>query len=207
MRLFKKLLYTTKNLCYTKLMRKFFTKNTLIWALVLSAAVPLWGERTMPLDVFIIVDSSSAMDRGKDEAVVWLCTTVIDGTVTDGDRLTIWTTGAATELLYSGIVSADTKEEAKNLIKQIRFSGSAADYLGALNEAKAKLLASPDKRLCWTLLVSGARPQDPPVREAESAGLLRYSKVVSFSGWKVLTVGLDIGDKVRQSAANYMQGR
>lgn len=174
---------------------------------VLGAGVPAWGQRSIPLDVYIIVDSSSAMDKGKDEAVSWLCATVIDGIVTDGDRLTIWTAGTGTELLYSGTVSGGAREEAKNLIRQIRFSGGAADYRGALTEARAKVLASPDKRLTWTLLVSGANPKDPPIREAESAGLLLYSKVESFSGWRVLTVGLDVSDKVRESASAYMRNR
>jgi hypothetical protein len=169
----------------------------------------IWGEdvRSIPIDVYIIVDSSSSMEKGKEEAVNWLCTTVIDGIVKAGDNLSIWTAGIKPELIYSITVSAETKEEAKKLIRQIRFSGSAADYKGALNEVQAKALAGPGGRMVYTLLVSGANPKDPPIKEAESAGLLLYSRVESFSGWKVFTVGFDLSARVRESADSYMKNR
>jgi hypothetical protein len=181
----------------------------LCWFLVFSPFVRIWGEdpRGIPIDVYIIVDSSSSMEKGKEEAVNWLCTTVIDGIVKAGDSLSIWTAGTQPELIYSQTVSAETKEEAKKLIRQIRFSGSAADYKGALNEVQAKALADPGGRMAYTLLVSGASPKDPPIKEAESAGLLLYSRVESFSGWKVFTVGLDLSARVRESADAYMKNR
>jgi hypothetical protein len=181
----------------------------LSWLLVLLPSAQIWGEddRSTPVDMYIIIDSSSSMDRGKEEAVNWLCSTVIDGIAKAGDSLSIWTAGAKPELIYSKNVSAETKEEAKNLIRQIRFSGSAADYKGALNEAQARVLAGPGGRMTYTLLVSGANPKDPPIKEAESAGLLLYSRVESFSGWKVFTVGLDISARVRRSADSYMKNR
>jgi hypothetical protein len=172
-------------------------------------SAPAWGEdgRDIPVDIYIIVDSSSSMEKGKEEALNWLCTTVIDGISRAGDRLSIWTAGAKPELIYSGAVSAETKEEAKNLILGIRFSGDAADYKGALNEVRAKALAGPGGRMTYTLLVSGANPRDPPIKEAESAGLLLYSRVENFSGWKVFTIGLDISARVRKSADLYMKNR
>ncbi|MDR2049387.1 MAG: VWA domain-containing protein [Treponema sp.] len=157
--------------------------------------------------MYIIVDSSSSMEKGKDEAVNWLCTSVIDGIARAGDTLSIWTAGAKPELIYSKAVSAETKEEAKNLIRQIRFSGGAADYKGALNEVRAKALTGPESRMIYTLLVSGANPRDPPIKEAESAGLLLYSRVESFSGWRVFTIGLDVSARVRESADSYMKNR
>jgi hypothetical protein len=57
------------------------------------------------------------------------------------------------------------------------------------------------------LLVSGSGAKDPPSREAESAGLLRYSRVEHFSGWRVLTVGLDLDRRVRQSSSYYTNRR
>jgi hypothetical protein len=181
----------------------------LCWLLVFLPFAQTWGEepRSISVDVYIIVDSSSSMEKGKEEAVNWLCTTVIDGIVKAGDNLSIWTTGTQPELLYSKTVSAETKEEAKKMIRQIRFSGSAADYKGALNEVQAKALAGPEGRMVYTLLVSGANPKDPPIKEAESAGLLLYSRVESFSGWKVFTVGLDLSARVRESADSYMKNR
>jgi hypothetical protein len=179
------------------------------WLFVFLPVARIQGEdaRSISVDVYIIVDSSSSMEKGKEEAVNWLCTTVIDGIVKAGDSLSIWTAGAKPELIYSKTVSAETKEEAKNLIRQIRFSGNAADYKGALSEAQARVLAGRGGRIVYTLLVSGASPKDPPIKEAESAGLLLYSRVDSFSGWKVFTVGLDISARVRESADAYMKNK
>ncbi|MDR2143241.1 MAG: VWA domain-containing protein [Treponema sp.] len=190
---------------------KFSVKKLflLCWLLVFSPFARTWGEdaRGIPVDMYIIIDSSSSMEKGKGEAVNWLCTTVIDGIARAGDSLSVWTAGVRPELIYSRTVSAETKEEAKNLIRQIRFSGGAADYKGALSEVRAKALAGPENRMIYTLLVSGANPKDPPIKEAESAGLLLYSRVESFSGWRVFTIGLDVSARVRESADSYMKNR
>jgi hypothetical protein len=185
---------------------KLFLLGCLL-AFLPSVRIPGDDARSIPLDVYIIVDSSSSMEKGKDEAVDWLCTVVIDSIVRAGDSLSIWTAGEKPELIYSKTVSAETKEEAKNLVRGIRFSGAAADYKGALSEAQARVLAGPGGRMVYTLLVSGANPKDPPIKEAESAGLLLYSRVESFSGWKVFTVGLDVNARVRESADAYMKNR
>jgi hypothetical protein len=165
----------------------------------------LWGgdERTIPIDVYLIVDSSSAMERGKDAALTWLCTTVIDGMLTGEDRIWIWTAGEKPELIYSGTLG--DREGAKAAVRGIRFQGDKADYRGALEAARA-ILGRGD-RTAYTLLVSGSGAKDPPSREAESAGLLRYSRVESFSGWRVLTIGLDLESRIRRSASQYQNAQ
>jgi hypothetical protein len=165
----------------------------------------IWSDaRTVPLDVYIIVDGSSAMEKGRQEAVDWLCGTVIDGILQSGDRIWIWRAGAGPELVYSGTLGAD-KEAVKAKIRSIQFQGEAADYRGALQEAQS--LVNKSDRISYTLLVSGSGAKDPPSQEAESAGLLRYSRVDSFSGWRVLTVGLDLSARVRQSTNYFMNNQ
>ena len=165
----------------------------------------MWGanDRTTPIDVYIIVDSSSAMEKGKEEAAAWLCTTIVDGFLIQGDRIWIWTAGARPELIFSG--NMGSKDEAKAAIRAIRYQGNAADYRGALEEARIQ--AGKSNRTSYTLLISGSGAKDPPQREAESAGLLRYSRVDSFSGWRVLTIGLDLGPKVSRASAFYKNRR
>jgi len=179
-------------------------KKLLIFGVLCILAVctsNLWGNnpRTSPIDVYIVVDSSSAMERGREQAISWLSTTVIDNMLLNTDRIWIWTAGARPELIYSGNLA--NKEEVKALIRSISFEGDAADYRGALFEAQS--LAQRSDRTTYTLLISGSGAKDPPTREAESAGLLRYSRVESFPGWRVLTVGLDLTPNVRRSAAYY----
>jgi hypothetical protein len=143
------------------------------------------------------------MEKGREEAVNWLCSTVIDGMLLNQDRIWIWTAGNKPELVFSGTL--DNKEDAKTVIRSIRYQGDAADYRGALQEAKNQ--AGKSNRTSYTLLVSGSGAKDPPSQEAESAGLLRYSRVESFSGWRVLTIGLDVAAKVDKASAYYKNRR
>ncbi|MDR2767005.1 MAG: VWA domain-containing protein [Treponema sp.] len=154
----------------------------------------------LAMDVYVIVDGSSSMKRGGTEAINWLCATLLDRRVRDGDRLWIWTARAKPELVFSG-AGAD-REAAKTVIRALRFQGEAADYRGALSEVKGRLRAG---RLSYTLLVSGSGAKDPPQAEAELSGLLRYSRVDSFSGWRVLTVGLDLDGRIDRASSYYMR--
>jgi hypothetical protein len=181
-------------------------KKVITWAVFCILAVSvtqLWGEytRTAPIDIYLIIDSSSAMERGKETALAWLCTTVVDGIFQQGDSIKIWTAGEKPELIYSDDLGVD-KEAAKKAIRSIRFGGEAADYRGSLREVQAKV--SGGGRVAYTLLVSGSQAKDPPSREAESAGLLRYSRVDHFSGWRVLTVGFDLDVRVQRASAYYV---
>jgi hypothetical protein len=49
-----------------------------IFCLLAVCVSSVWGanNRTTPIDVYIIVDSSSAMERGREEAAAWLCNTI-----------------------------------------------------------------------------------------------------------------------------------
>jgi len=174
-----------------------------VFCLLAASTARLWGgdARTVPIDLYLIIDSSSAMDQEKESAFTWLCTTVVDGILQQGDTIKIWTAGQKPELIYSDDSGID-KEAAKKAIRSIRFEGETADYRGSLREVQAKVQSG--KRVAYTLLVSGSQAKDPPSQEAESAGLLRYSRVDHFSGWRVLTVGFDLDTRVQRASAYYM---
>jgi hypothetical protein len=104
-------------------------------------------------------------------------------------------------------VASGIKDQIKTKIRGIQFGGDLADYRGALSLARSRAQSQPGGRINYTLLVSGSGAKDSPSRDAESAGLLLYSRVDNFSGWRVLTVGLDIAGKVRDSAAAYMKNK
>ncbi|MDR2552980.1 MAG: hypothetical protein LBD31_07445 [Treponema sp.] len=171
--------------------------------LILFLALPLlvWGEtRGVPVDMYIIVDGSSAMERGRNEALTWICGK-IDG-LQDGDRIWIWRAGTKAELIYSGTSGTD-KEDIKRLVRSIKFEGDAADYRSALRDALG-LTGGNKGRLAYTLLISGAGAKNS---RGEPAELLRYSRVENFSGWRALTIGLDLGPKVRQALSYYLDDR
>ena len=176
-----------------------------LFCLLMVLLNPCWGEnaRTIPIDVYIIVDSSAAMGKGKEEATNWLCSTVIDGILLPEDRLWIWAAGEKPELVYSGAL--ENKETVKTVIRSIQYTGDKADYRGALQQARSQ--AQKSSRTTYTLLISGSGAKDPPSMEAESAGLLRYSRVENFSGWRVLTVGLDLDPKISKASAFHKNRR
>jgi hypothetical protein len=185
--------------------KKWYIIGFLCFLGALGTQVWAGNARTTPIDLYLVIDSSSAMEKGKQEAVAWLCNNVVDGILQPGDRIWIWTAGAKPELVYSD-TRGDDKDAVKTAIRAIRFEGDAADYRGALREVQAKTGQSGG-RVSYTLLVSGSGAKDPPSREAESAGLLRYSRVDHFSGWRLLTIGLDLSPKVRQSSSYYSSRR
>ena len=152
------------------------------------------NPRTTPIDVYVIVDSSTAMERVKDDALGWLSSVIIDTMLRSDDRIWIWTAGSSPRLIYSGTL--ENKELAKTALRSIQFDGSTADYRSALLEAQ--VLARRSDRITYTLLVSSSAAADQTDRETELAGLLRYSRVESFPGWRVITVGLDLENRVRR---------
>ncbi|GHU80769.1 hypothetical protein FACS189468_1460 [Spirochaetia bacterium] len=188
----------------------------LFWGLVTAirlATLPVPGlgaeeTRQNTIDVYIIVDGSLGMEKAQGEALTWLCDTIIDGILKEGDRLTIWTAADKAELLYAETITGEGKQNAKALLRSLTFQGNTTDYTGALRAALARAEARTEKRVLYTLLIGGTASVSSSAREAaEASGLLRYSRVENFSGWRVMTVGLGIGNRVRQSAAAFMNSR
>ncbi|MDR0387086.1 MAG: hypothetical protein LBH57_03525 [Treponema sp.] len=157
--------------------------------------------RTEALDMFVIIDGSSALSGGEDAAMGWLCDYAVDGILRDGDQLTIWLASDPARELFSGPLSgADSKETVKSLIRSVTPRGDAADYAGALKAAAGKEAAA--KGLTYTLIVCGSRAGYVPFpRTKEEADLLRYSRIADFAGWRVFAVSQAIGSRVRLAAA------
>jgi hypothetical protein len=155
--------------------------------------------RTLPADVYVILDVSPAMGDRREEAVQWLCGDLIDGRLLEGDTLTILAAGDKTELIFSDSLNAEKKEAAKQALRRMPAGGGPADYPGALREAASRQTGKAG-RMSYTLLVSGTTGPS-----AASGGLVRYSRVDEFSGWRVLTVGLGIDQQVKAAAAAFMQ--
>jgi hypothetical protein len=172
-----------------------------LWAALCFSPVFLFGAdlRTLPADVYVILDASPAMGDRRGEAVQWLCDELIDGRLLEGDTLTIVNVGAATEPIFSGSLGAEKKEAAKQALRRAPAGGGPADYPGALREAASRQ-AGGAGRIRYTLLVSGTTGPS-----AASGALVRYSRVDEFSGWRVLTVGLGIDQQVRAAAAEFMR--
>ncbi|MDR1375102.1 MAG: hypothetical protein LBJ24_09045 [Treponema sp.] len=179
-------------------MKKYFFG---FWAAFCFFPVFLFGAdlRTLPADVYVILDISPAMGEHREEAVQWLCDDLIDGRLLEGDTLTVLVAGENPEPVFSDSLNAEKREAAKQVLRRIPAGGGPADYPGSLKAAASRQTGKAG-RISYTLLVSGTIGPS-----AASGGLVRYSKVDEFSGWRVLTVGLGIDQQVKAAAAAFMR--
>jgi hypothetical protein len=164
-----------------------------------------FGEdiRSVELDMFIIIDGSSALSSGKDDAIQWLCDYAVDGMLQAGDRLTIWLASEPARRLFSETLTPDALETVKSLIRSINLEGESADYKGAL-QAAAENEASA-RGITYTLIVGGAQAGHGSFPGGEeAAALLRYCRVQEFPGWRVAAAAMGIDSRVRRAAAAFM---
>jgi hypothetical protein len=92
----------------------------------------------------------------------------------------------------------------KTKLRALSTQSARADYAGALREARK---TAGGRKIAYTLLISGPANGslgDSAAVSRDLAGLLRYSRVEDFPGWRVLTVALGIEPLVQKAGAAYM---
>jgi hypothetical protein len=163
-------------------------------------------SRNTPIEVFLIMDGSSAMKNAGDEAVEWVCSSLVDGILQDGDRITLWNAGGTAQIVYSEtIAGAAGKEAVKNTLRSLSAGANQADFAGALRDASQRAAASRSA-MAYTLLISGSSAALSPALLGSGAGLLRYSRIEEFSGWRALVIALGINSRVGQAASAWIAG-
>jgi hypothetical protein len=179
----------------------------LILALCFAGSLSAADTRTIPLDLFLIIDNSSLLATAKDAAIVWMCNHLIDDLLQDGDHITIWVTSDTARTLFSDSVNRVRKETAKNILRTMEDSNAPADFTGALRAASVRASAIQNaNRIVYTLLVSGSEASIFSTTDSDIVGLLRVSRVDDFSGWRVLTIGLGLSSQAQRAASNYIKG-
>jgi len=182
-------------------------KNKQFNALILAAVFvivsfqPLFGAERAPINVNLIIDGTEYLTNAKGDITSWL-TGRLDQILADGDRLTIWSAGRESKVIYSGTMSAQTdRDAAKKSILELSGSGTSANFSGALREA-ANLQSST---YSYTLLISTSAASLSGFLSGSQSNLLRFSRVEEFSGWRAIVVGLNIDTRVRRAAAAFFQ--
>lgn len=173
---------------------------------LLGVLLPLCGQetRSAPINVNLIIDSSQAFSGVKDDVVSWVSQSVIERTLINGDRITVWSAGQSAKVIFSETIkSAAEKDAVKKSIQAINAgagsSSSGADFSGALKEASSR----QDSGLSYTLLITASPYALSAILSSPQASLLKYSRVEEFSGWRVLIIALNIDSKVRNAAAAF----
>jgi len=172
----------------------------LLAVLVLGGLLPLYGDnQRAPIDVNLIIDGSSSNAGVKEEISAWVLSR-LDQILTEGDRVTIWNAGAAARVVYTGTINSDSdREDVRRSIREFSSASDNADFSGALREAATRQGSS----FSYTLLVYASPVALSSLLSSPQANLLRFSRVEEFSGWRVLVVGLNLEQRVRQAAANF----
>jgi len=161
---------------------------------------PLYADTQRPsIDINLIIDGSAGLTGVKDEVSSWI-NNRLDQMLVDGDRVTVWSTGASAKVVYTGKINGNTDKDAvKKSIKDISGSGSTADFSGALKDAASR----PSSGFCYTLLISASPSALSSLLSGPQAGLMRYSRVEEFSKWRAIVVGLNLDAKVKKAAAGF----
>jgi hypothetical protein len=159
--------------------------------------------RNGPVDVNLIIDGSRDMENTG--ARDWICGDLLEGMLREGDYLRIWIAGEQARIIYQGVL-ADDRETVKGLIKKPLPGSASVDFAGALRAAREAAPASRPSLMTCTLLVSSPRSLSP-AHIGEALPSLRYSRVLEFSGWRVLVIALDIGQEVREAADSFLSNQ
>jgi hypothetical protein len=169
----------------------------LVFAVFLSLT-PVFAQRA-PIDINLIIDGSSSLTAVKNEVTTWVSGR-LDQILAEGDRVTIWSAGTQSKVIYAGkIEGAPGREAVKKSIRDITPAGNTPDFSGALRDAASRQNSS----FSYTLLISATPAALSSVLSTRQAGLLRFSRVEEFTNWRALVVGLNIDGKVKKSAAAY----
>jgi hypothetical protein len=182
-------------------------KTITIFLLFLAIPAFLAAEdrRSMPLDLYLIIDASERFRETRDEIAAWVNGQIIDRLLQEGDRLVIWSAGDTATIIHTETIGA-SKDEAKNTVANLDARGRSADFGSALQQASSRAAATSANRLSMTLLISGSA-ENLASSLGSGSGLFRWSRVEHFSRWQALVIAPAIGDKVRRAAAAFMSGR
>jgi hypothetical protein len=160
--------------------------------------LPAHAQRA-PIDVYLIVDGSASLASVKKDVTAWISGR-LDQILTDGDKVTVWSAGTQSKVIYTGkIDGAPGKEAVKKSINDLVPTGNRPDFSGALRDAASRQNSS----YSYTLLISASPAALTSVLLSPQASFLRFSRIEEFPDWRALVVGLNLDAKVKKSATEF----
>ena len=179
--------------------RRFLLILTVLVIFVVSLNAE--DKRIIPMDMYLIIDGSSALKNSKEGAVSWINEQVVDRILIEGDRITVWNAGEKAQIIYSETISASSgKGPLKDTLQTLDTEGKTADFPGALSEVLPRVSQTPKDRLSYTMLITASAEGLEPVLRNGSQNLLRWFRSERYERWQVLIIGLDIGQRARTAA-------
>ncbi|MCL2008726.1 MAG: hypothetical protein FWG77_11655 [Treponema sp.] len=174
----------------------------------ITAGISAQSARVIPLDMFLIIDSSAAMERSRTEILGWVDDRIIGEILQEGDRITVWSAGERSQVIYSETIRGSTDlNELSSRLNALDASSRTADFSGALNELRLRAAAVPNDRLAYSMLITASAQGLAPVLAGENRNILRWSRSDRYERWQVFVLSPDIGPRVQQAARAYMDSR
>ncbi|MCL2245164.1 MAG: hypothetical protein FWC03_11990 [Treponema sp.] len=164
--------------------------------------------RRNPIDVNLIIDSSSSFANVKEGITAWI-SEHLDHVLEDGDTVTVWNAGVSAAVIFTGSINGSSdREELWRCIGDLTASGDRADFTAALTAVDTKIKnAEQGSIFNYTLLISASQTALISLLSGPQANLLRFSRVEEFPGWRAIVVGLNLDTRVRRAAANYINAQ
>ena len=158
-------------------------------------------RRIIPMDFYLIIDGSEAFQSSKTDAIAWINERVVDRLLLDGDRVNILVAGDRAELVFSGAASGEN-QAIKDTLSSLSATAKSADFPGALRNVNAGI--SGADRLSYIMLVTASAGGLERALAGDTQGLMRWFRTEKYEQWQALVVAPDIGTRVNQAAAAYM---
>jgi hypothetical protein len=164
--------------------------------------------RSGPIDLYLLIDTSSSLSSHYSEALSWIRSAVFEEILQKGDSVTVIGAGESVQILSeSAYIGPESSQGLEKLLQSIRLQGTHADLAGAIRVSKRKDAAKSNPRaLAVALMITGTDNRETVSNGEQTKdleALLKYSKVEDFPGWKLIIIGLNVDGKIKAAAAEY----
>jgi hypothetical protein len=170
-------------------------------------------ERSGSLDVILLLDKSLSMAPYFAKAKEYAAGSVIGSILVPGDRLIVEAVYGKVDRLVKMDISSETdKAAAIRAIRDVKANGRFTDLGNALDVAKKDLdeLGQPE-RPKYVLMITDERQEAPAGSPYQATDYklkhpsLEYVKKIDLGEFRAIIVGLQVKDKVAQTAPEVMK--
>lgn len=166
------------------------------------------GERTIPVDIILMIDKSLSMaeDNKFDSLNLWVTDYLIEKTIIEGDRILIFQFYEKVEkILDISILTKDDVLKIKKAVATIKPDGAYTDIglaLDTIKDAVEPLKANG--RYTIPLLLTDLKQEAPwtsryaGVQDKYSNPYLTEARIIQHDKWYEITLDMDIADDVKE---------
>ncbi len=193
--------------------------SSLIFSVALFFVLPFTvcaGERTIPVDVFLMIDKSTSMaEPGKFESLnKWVCDTLISEMLIKDDWITIWDFYEEPhELLTKTIHSNTDRADILQTVADITPNGEFTDIGKALDTIQQSLNKRGSNGRYKILLLLTDLEHDAPwtskyhgKQESFKSPYLAEARMIKHDNWYEITLDMDIQDTVVKTTKELYNG-